>query len=510
LCPDPFRVREPNKAPRSLKIAQPFKAGVLKGVETSPARDERTACRPSGTLFSFTFEDPSAKALGYFRIVLWPLSPIAAQRPLPTFAEARLSIMARRILNAAMEALRIFRSLDKTQRATFLACFLGWTLDALDFFLLTFVVKDVAAEFSVSIVKVTFAITLTLMMRPLGALIFGLLGDRFGRRVPLMVDIIFYSLMELLTAFSPNYTIFLVFRALYGVGMGGEWGLGASLAMESLPARARGLASGVLQQGYAFGFLLAAVVYWVVFPHFGWRALFVVGALPALLVIYIRAHVPESPVWERQQTTGSPSLGFGRFMKEHWRLFIYAVLLMTAFNYMSHGTQDLYPTFLQKQRGLSVNQTASIAIIYNLGAICGGTLLGYLSQNLGRRRTIMIAAVLGIFLIPVWILSPTIPLLIVGGFFMQFMVQGAWGVVPVHLNELSPPAWRGTFPGVVYQLGNFFSANAAMLQAKLAEHFVRPNGQPNYALTMACVTLAVFLVLIFLAAIGREERGREF
>jgi SHS family lactate transporter-like MFS transporter len=411
----------------------------------------------------------------------------------------------------AVEAFHLYRSLNDTQRKTFLACFLGWTLDALDFFLLTFVVREVSADFSVSIVKVTFAITLTLMMRPLGALIFGMLGDRFGRRVPLMIDIIFYSLMELLTAFSPNYTVFLIFRALYGIGMGGEWGLGASLAMESLPAKARGLASGILQQGYSFGFLLAAVVYWLVFPHFGWRALFVVGALPALLVIYIRAHVPESAAWQRQRATATEkSLGIWRMVTENWRLLIYAVLLMTAFNYMSHGTQDLYPTFLQKQRGLSVNQTAPIAIIYNLGAICGGTLLGFYSQRWGRRRTIIIAAVFGILLIPAWIFSPTLPLLIAGGFLMQFMVQGAWGVVPVHLNELSPPAWRGTFPGVVYQLGNFFSANAAMLQARLAEHFVRPNGQPDYALTMACVLVVVFPALILLAALGREARGIEF
>jgi SHS family lactate transporter-like MFS transporter len=409
-----------------------------------------------------------------------------------------------------VEALRIYRSLDRDQRNTFLACFLGWTLDALDFFLLTFVVKDVAAEFSVSIVRVTFAITLTLMMRPVGALIFGLLGDRYGRRVPLMIDIIFYSLMELLTAFSPSYTVFLLFRALYGIGMGGEWGLGASLAMEALPAQARGLASGILQQGYSFGFLLAAVVYWIVFPHFGWRALFVVGALPALLVIYIRAHVPESKVWQRQPRHEPLLSGPLRFLKEHWRLFVYAVLLMTAFNYMSHGTQDLYPTFLQKQRQLAVNSTAPIAIVYNLGAVCGGTILGYWSQYWGRRRTIIIAAALGIVLIPLWIFSPTVPLLIVGGFLMQFMVQGAWGVVPVHLNELSPSGWRGTFPGVVYQLGNFFSANAAMLQAKLAEHFVRPNGQPDYALTMALVTLAVFVVLILLTWLGQEKRGVEF
>src|SRR5712691_5346754 len=217
-----------------------------------------------------------------------------------------------------MEAIRLFKILNRDQRNTFLACFLGWTLDAFDFFLLTFVVRDISGEFSVSIVKVTFAITLTLMMRPLGALVFGMLGDHFGRRLPLMIDIVFYSLMELLTAFSPNYTVFLIFRALYGIGMGGEWGLGASLTMESLPTAARGLASGILQQGYAFGFLLASVVYWLVFPHFGWRALFVVGALPALLVIYIRARVPESPVWHRQRSTVNFWASLGDILKRHW------------------------------------------------------------------------------------------------------------------------------------------------------------------------------------------------
>src|ERR1041385_3036920 len=276
-----------------------------------------------------------------------------------------------------MEAIRLFRALSRDQRKTFVACFLGWTLDAFDFFLLTFVVRNVSSDFRVSIVEVTFAITLTLMMRPFGALIFGLLGDRFGRRVPLMADIIFFSVMELLTAFSPNYTVFLLFRALYGIGMGGEWGLGASLAMESLPVATRGFFSGILQQGYACGFLLAAIVYWIVFPHFGWRALFVVGALPALLVIYIRAHVPESPVWQRRQETVETSPGIGQMVRANWRLIIYAVLLMTAFNYMSHGTQDLYPTFLQKQRGLSVDQTTSTTIVYSLGAICGGACFGF-------------------------------------------------------------------------------------------------------------------------------------
>src|SRR5436190_2617949 len=276
-----------------------------------------------------------------------------------------------------MEALRLFKSLNRTQRNTFIACFLGWTLDALDFFLLTFVFEPVAHDFGRTVPQVTFAITLTLMMRPLGAFIFGWLGDRFGRRVPLMIDIVFYSIIELLTAFAPNFGTFLLLRALFGIGMGGEWGLGASLAMESLPTPTRGLFSGILQQGYAFGYLLAALVYWIVFPIFGWRGLFVAGALPALLVIYIRAHVPESPVWERNRASAkAPRIDLGRFIRQHGLLLIYAALLMTAFNYMSHGTQDLYATYLQKQRGFNSDQTSRIVIIYGVGMVCGVTAFG--------------------------------------------------------------------------------------------------------------------------------------
>ena len=409
-----------------------------------------------------------------------------------------------------MQLLRLFKTLNREQRNTFVACFLGWALDALDFFLVTFVLVPIRHDFGRSIPKVAFAITLTLMMRPVGAFIFGLLGDKFGRRIPLMADIIFYSVMELCTAFAPNFTIFLILRALFGIGMGGEWGLGASLAMESLPTQARGLFSGILQQGYAVGYLLAALVYWIVFPHFGWRGLFVAGALPAFLVIYIRARVPESPVWQREHTDKKPKLKMSIFVRQHGALFVYAALLMTAFNYMSHGTQDLYATFLEKQRGFGVNAKSMIAIVYAIGAICGGTIVGFFSQYWGRRRLIIWSAICGMFLIPLWIFAPGTALLVAGGFLMQFMVQGAWGVVPVHLNELSPPAFRGTFPGLAYQLGNFAAAYAAQQQAWLAEHFHSANGQPNYALTMALVEVIVFLVIIFLAAIGREERGKEF
>jgi SHS family lactate transporter-like MFS transporter len=350
-----------------------------------------------------------------------------------------------------------------------------------------------------------------LMMRPLGAFVFGLLGDKFGRRIPLMADIIFYSVIELLTAFAPNFTVFLILRALFGVGMGGEWGLGASLAMESLPTAARGLFSGILQQGYAVGVLLTAFVYWIVFPLFGWRGLFIAGAFPALLVVYIRAHVPESPVWQRHvEQKRRTLLDIRGFIKQHGALFIHAVLLMTAFNYMSHGTQDLYPTFLERQRGFGVSEKSMITIIYAIGAICGGAVIGFLSQRWGRRRSVIFCAVCGMLLIPAWIFAPGTGLLIAGGFLMQFMVQGAWGVVPVHLNEISPAEFRGTFPGLAYQLGNFAAAYAAQQQAWLAERFRTAQGTPNYALTMALVECVVFLAIILLAAIGREERGKEF
>jgi SHS family lactate transporter-like MFS transporter len=410
-----------------------------------------------------------------------------------------------------VEALRLFKLLNRTERKTFLACFLGWALDAFDFFLLTFVLVPVAHEFGRTIPEVAFGITLTLMMRPLGAFVFGLLGDKFGRRIPLMADIIFYSVIELMTAFAPNFTVFLILRALFGIGMGGEWGLGASLAMESLPTATRGLFSGILQQGYAVGYLLAAVVYWIVFPLFGWRGLFVAGALPALLVIYIRAHVPESPVWQRhRERKQRVPLDIRGFVKQHGTLFIHAVLLMTAFNYMSHGTQDLYATFLERQRGFGISAKSMIAIIYAIGAICGGTVIGFLSQRWGRRRSIIFCAICGICLIPAWIFAPGTALLIAGGFLMQFMVQGAWGVVPVHLNEISPADFRGTFPGLAYQLGNFAAAYAAQQQAWLAERFRTANGLPNYALTMALVECVVFIAIIVLAATGREERGKEF
>ena len=461
-----------------------------------------------------------------------------------------------------MGAYNALRGLTHAQRSTFLASFMGWTLDAFDFFLVTFVVLQLAKDFAHTVPQVLFAVTVTLMLRPVGALIFGYFADKYGRRVPLMVDIALFSIIELATAFSPNLTVFILLRALYGVAMGGEWGLGSAMAMEALPPERRGLFSGILQEGYALGFLLAGGVFLVMshfFPEHTWRAMFVVGVLPALVVFFIREHVPESPAWlaerAKPQATQSATAIHGYALtlllagaifyftfsfapaytwyalaagvlviaggmlfftqrgggeKPDWKLFLYAVFLMASFNFMSHGTQDLYPTFLQSQHGFNPQGVFYINSIANIGAICGGILFGALSQRLGRRRAIVTAALLGIAMIPLWVFSSTLVLLAAGGFLMQFMVQGAWGVVPAHLNELSPAGARGTFPGFVYQFGNFLSAGAAQLEAQFAARYPLASGGADYAHAMSLIAVIVFAAVIVFTLVGREAREADF
>jgi MFS transporter, SHS family, lactate transporter len=387
------------------------------------------------------------------------------------------------------------------QKHVVAASFLGWTLDAFDFFLLVFVLKDIAQEFNTQITNVTFAILLTLAMRPIGAYIFGRAADRWGRRPTLMIDVLLYSAIEFASGFAPSLTVLLVLRAIFGVAMGGEWGVGASLTMESIPPHARGFVSGLLQSGYPAGYFLASVVYGLLFQYIGWRGMFMVGVIPALLVFYIRRSVPESPSW-KPTAARSNTLAI---VRSHWRLGIYAVLLMTAFNFFSHGTQDLYPTFLQVQHGLSPHEVGLIAVIYNIGAIIGGISFGSLSERFGRRRIIIIAAVLSLFVLPLWAFSTSAVWLAAGAFLMQVTVQGAWGVIPVHLNELSPDDARGTFPGFVYQLGNLIASVNATLQAGIAVHY---GG--DYALALAAVAGTVAVVIVVLAALGTEAKGIAF
>jgi len=386
------------------------------------------------------------------------------------------------------------------QKHVVAASFLGWSLDAFDFFLLVFVLKDIAAEFHTDISNVTLAILLTLAMRPIGAFIFGRAADRWGRRPTLMVDILLYSVIEFASGFSPNLTVLIVLRALYGVAMGGEWGVGASLTMETIPPHARGFVSGLLQSGYPAGYFMASIVYGVLFPYIGWRGMFMVGVIPALLVFYIRRNVPESPSWSKQAAVERGSTL--AVLKSHWRLAIYAVVLMTAFNFFSHGTQDIYPTFLQEQHKLTPHVVSIIAVIYNIGAICGGILFGSLSERFGRRRCIVIAALLTLPAIPLWAFSNGPVMLAIGAFLVQFTVQGAWGIIPVHLNELSPPEIRATFPGFVYQIGNLIASGNLFIQALIAE----AHGN-NYGLAMASVVGTVAIIIILMVAWGPERRG---
>jgi len=394
--------------------------------------------------------------------------------------------------------LQVFRGWTASQRHVVIASYLGWTLDAFDFFILVFVIRDVAATFSTSLTTVSLAITLTLAMRPLGAFLFGRLADRFGRQPILMLDVGLYSLLGFATAFAPNLVTFLVIRALFGVAMGGEWGVGASLTMESIPSKARGVVSGMLQSGYPSGYLIASLVYWLLYTAIGWRGMFMVGLAPALLILFIRARVPESPAFNRGKAV---TVHAADVLKRHWKLALYVMLLMTAFNFFSHGTQDIYPTFLQKQRHYDHSTVGAIAILYNIGAILGGLTFGSISQMLGRRRAIMTAALLAIPAVWLWAFSPNIVLLAAGAFTVQFFVQGAWGVIPAHLNELSPPEARGAFPGTVYQLGNFIASSNAVIQTAFAEH---NNG--NYAVALASVAVAAGLAITLLVWRGREAK----
>ena len=398
------------------------------------------------------------------------------------------------------------RELNREQRHTVLASFLGWTLDAFDYFLLTFVIVGVAQEFHTSNVAVTYALFLTLAARPLGALIFGRLADRYGRRPILMLDVVLFSLFELATAFSTSLTMLLALRFLFGVAMGGEWGIGASLAMEAIPPKSRGLVSGLLQSGYPCGFFLAALANWLLVDAIGWRGLFVVGALPAVLVLYIRRKVPESPVWQagrREQVR----VDLRQAMRGHWKLFAYMIVLMCAFNAFSHGSQDMYHTFEEVNLHLPTGSGAAFVLValLNLGALAGGLFFGAWSERVGRRKAMIVAALLAIPVIPLWMHGGSLWLLGLGAFLIQVMVQGAWGVVPSHLNELSPDAVRGTLPGFAYQLGNLLAAGTATAQTWLAH---RHGGDYAYAMSLWIAVVAVLLAL--LVWLGPEARGVGF
>jgi len=398
-----------------------------------------------------------------------------------------------------------FRQLTRAQRNAYFATLAGWSLDAFDFFIFVFCLKAISAEFHTDVKAVSEGILLTLAFRPLGALVFGWLAEKYGRRPVLMINVISFSLIEYVSAFAPNLATLLALRAVFGFAMGGEWGVGAALALETLPAKGRGFFSGLLQEGYVIGYLLASVVFGYLFVYVGWRGMFIIGAAPALLVLYIRTRVEESPAWLAGASPQRASAGeIWGAVKHYFPTLIFLVVLMACFNAFSHGSQDLYPTFLQTQHHFSAQTTGNIAIVMNIGALLGGIFFGTFSETIGRKRAIMLAAALALPMIYLWAWSQTAVMFALGGFLMQFMVQGAWGIVPAHLNELSPPAVRAILPGFAYQLGNLAMAGMGPWQAGFAE----AHGN-NYALVLSCTVGIVAVALIIVTALGREAKAVE-
>ena len=397
------------------------------------------------------------------------------------------------------------RTMTSVQRNVVIAGFLGWTLDAFDYFILIVAAKAIATDFDTTRDNVMFAVTLTLLARPFGAIVFGMLADRYGRRPMLMLDIALFSFFELASAFAPNLTVLFILRLLFGFAMGGEWGLGSSLTMETISEKSRGFVSGLLQEGYACGNLLAALLFWLLIDDIGWRGMFIVGFVPSLLVIYIRAKVPESPVWEHTRSKPAHLRHPLTAMRGYWGRALFMILLMTLFNCFSHGTQDLYPLFLQVEKGFGTDITGKLAIIGPIGAIIGGLFFGALSERIGRKRAIVIAALLSLPILKLWAFSNEPWMLGLGAFWLQVMVQGAWGVVPVHLNELSPDAVRATMPGLTYQIGNALGAAVPWLLTMLAEH-----NNKQYGLTMATFIAVVAVLLAIVTALGPEAKGQKF
>ena len=402
-----------------------------------------------------------------------------------------------------MSLIADLKSLEPQQRSAIWASYLGWTLDAFDFFLLVFLKVAIGKEFGVSDEQVSELLFLTLAARPFGAFFFGWLADRFGRRPILMIVILAFSAFSFLSGFAQTFAQLMLIRALFGFAMGGEWGIGASLVMETIPPRLRGPVSGLLQSGYPTGYFIASLVYYLLFDHIGWRGMFFVGIAPALLVFLIRMHVQESPV--HRALAAKPRVSPLAEIARNWKIALYLVVLMTAFNFFSHGTQDQYPTFLQKQHGFDTHLTGTLTAIMNLGAIVGGISFGIWSERIGRRRAIVTASLLALPVIPLWAFSSTPLLLGLGGFLIQVAVQGAWGIVPVHLNELSPAMARGLFPGFAYQLGNLIASRNAPFQA----WFAAQNGG-NYGLALALVAGITAVVIAAWAAIGPERKNVDF
>jgi SHS family lactate transporter-like MFS transporter len=393
-------------------------------------------------------------------------------------------------------------SVQEPWLASFVAGFSGWTLDGLDFFLVVFSLTAIGHSFGKSDKTVALALTATLALRPVGAFLFGLVADRYGRRLPIAANFVLFAVVEVCTGFAHSFTQFLIIRAIFGIVMGGQWGVGVSLAMEQAPVRLRGTLSGILQEGYAIGYLLAAAAFFFLFDHWSWRPLFFLGPLPALgLAVFVLLNVRESTAWKqaRQESWGA----LARSLARHWKLFGYFIVLMMALHMSSHGTQDIYPTFLQRVWGMSPKERAWISALAMGGGIFGALSVGFLSDRIGRRWAMLISLIGSICTIPLWAYAHTVPLLVIGAVLMQFFLQGAWGVVPAHLSEMSPDSIRGSLPGLGNQCGVLLAS--VIVYVELA--FARGG---HYSDAMAGTATVVFALACLMVMLGRERRGARF
>lgn len=426
-------------------------------------------------------------------------------------------------MNKAPNPFRLVAMLNRRQWAFFFIGFIAWSWDAFDFFTVSLTVGDLATQFKVSNTDITWGITLVLMLRSVGSIVFGIAADRYGRKWPFVINNILFIVLELGTGFCNTYNQFLACRALFGIAMGGLYGNAAATALEDCPDEARGLISGMLQQGYAFGYLLATVFArgLVNTTSHGWRPLFWFGACPPVLIIAARLMMPETNSFqERQLVREAKGNVTSTFLKEgkvalrrHWLLLTYMVLLMAGFNFMSHGSQDLYPTMLTNQYNFNSNQVTVTQVVANLGAMTGGTVVGYCSQIFGRRFSIIFISIIGgALLYPYTFVGSNS--VMAAAFFEQFCVQGAWGVIPIHLMELSPGSFRTFVVGTSYQLGNLVSSASSTIEARIGERFpLPPKGtvpRYQYGLVICIFMGCVFAYVIVLTFIGPEYLRRQF
>ncbi|CAI6334133.1 unnamed protein product [Periconia digitata] len=418
--------------------------------------------------------------------------------------------------------IRLLRLLNFQQWMFFLVAFCAWTWDAFDFFTVSLTVGPLAKTFGKTNTDITWGITLVLMLRSVGSIIFGLAADKWGRKWPFIINNVLFIILELGTGFTQTYNQFLAVRALFGIAMGGLYGNAAATALEDCPEEARGLMSGILQQGYAFGYLLATVFARAFVNTVGheWRPFFWFGAGPPVLIILFRLCLPETQAFQERQRLREATPNSAKIfiqegkvaLRRHWLLLIYLVLLMAGFNFMSHGSQDLYPTMLTNQYNFSADAVTVTQVVANLGAIAGGTTIGYCSSIFGRRFSIIFISVIGgALLYPYTFVSNE--RIMAAAFFEQFCVQGAWGVIPIHLMELSPGSFRTFVVGTSYQLGNLVSSASSTIESTIGERFPLPSKgstkRYQYGLVICIFMGCVYAYVILLTFLGPEMRGRD-